>query len=369
MNSIKKIVASVLVATTLFSFTSCGADKSWTYKLEDYVVTSGMYVGMSLAAYDEATALEGYDVYKTAFDQELEGKDGLQWVKDEAEKLAKRYLAIEQKFDEMGFTIDSDTKSYLNSSSESYYNYYDQVYQYADKGFGLESFSTMQLNQYKSSTIFNSIYGQGGTEEVAEDVLKEAFYEANAKVCYIPVRTSVTDEEGNSTKLEQADIEAEAEALKKRFENGEDFQKILNDYYKDEETIPEASRYTVIIDKNDSTNNPENILEFVKNGKAGDVAFINDATMPLVMKIYDIKADKTDFENNRMSVLSKLKTEEFEAKVDEWANALTVEANESSLKKHSPKNIKIEPLEAPDEPESEEASSEVTEETTESTAE
>ncbi len=109
MNLFKKITAGLLAAATLVSFSGCSSsDTSWTYKLGDYTVTSGMYVGLSLTAYQEAQALEGFDASKPPFDQQLEGEDGLKWVTDEAESLARNYLAIEQKFDEMGLTVDEE---------------------------------------------------------------------------------------------------------------------------------------------------------------------------------------------------------------------------------------------------------------------
>ena len=52
MNLFKKVTAGLLAAATLVSFAGCsGSDTTWTYKLGDYTVTSGMYVGLSLTAY------------------------------------------------------------------------------------------------------------------------------------------------------------------------------------------------------------------------------------------------------------------------------------------------------------------------------
>ncbi|MBC8559735.1 hypothetical protein [Fumia xinanensis] len=343
MNLFKKITAGLLAAATLVSFAGCsGSDTTWTYKLGDYTVTSGMYVGLSLTAYQEAQALEGFDASKTPFDQELEGEDGLKWVTDEAESLAKRYLAVEQKFDEMGLTVDEESQKAMDANAEAYYEYLDKIYGYADKGFGLESYKKLQLNQYKSNSIFNMTYGEGGSEEVKDDELKDIFYSDYAKVFYIPVNITETDEKGEQKNRDQADIDADIEMLTKRLENGDDFQAILDDYFSGEETKPTASQFMAIVQKGD-LQTPQSILDFAFDSKIGEVGKSIDSTGSFVLKKMDITESEEDFTNNRSNLLSTLKSEEFNAKIDEWSNAIEPEKNEKALSKHSPKNIKIKP--------------------------
>ena len=370
MNLFKKVTAGLLAAATLVSFAGCsGSDTTWTYKLGDYTVTSGMYVGLSLTAYQEAQALEGFDASKTPFDQELEGEDGLKWVTDEAESLARNYLAVEQKFDEMGLTVDEESQKTMDTNAEAYYNYLDQVYGYADKGFGLESYKKLQLNQYKSSSIFNKIYGEGGSEEVKDDELKDIFYSDYAKVFYIPVTTTVTAEDGTKSNRDQADIDADIETLTNRLEAGDDFQAILNDYFADEETVPNASQYYAIVKKGDSQT-PQDILNFAFDSEIGDVGKSVDSTASFVLKKLDITESEEDFTNYRVNLLSNLKAEEFNAKVDEWGQAIELEKNERALSKHSPKNIKIKPTgTSSSSDESSEQSSENSEESSESASE
>lgn len=370
MNLFKKVTAGLLAAATLVSFAGCsGSDTTWTYKLGDYTVTSGMYVGLSLTAYQEAQALEGFDASKTPFDQELEGEDGLKWVTDEAESLARNYLAVEQKFDEMGLTVDEESQKTMDTNAEAYYNYLDQIYGYADKGFGLESYKKLQLNQYKSSSIFNKIYGEGGSEEVKDDELKDIFYSDYAKVFYIPVTTTVTAEDGTKSNRDQADIDADIETLTNRLEAGDDFQAILNDYFADEETVPNASQYYAIVQKGDSQT-PQDILDFAFDSEIGDVGKSVDSTASFVLKKLDITESEEDFANYRVNLLSNLKAEEFNAKVDEWGQAIELEKNERALSKHSPKNIKIKPTgTSSSSDESSEQSSENSEESSESASE
>ncbi len=343
MNLLKKITAGLLAATTLLSFAGCNSSAtSWTYKLGDYTVTSGMYVGLSLTAYQEAQALEGFDASKTPYEQELEGKDGLQWVIDETESLARKYLAIEQKFDEMGLTVDEATQESLDTSSEAYYEYLNQYYGYEDKGFGVESYKKLQLNQYKSESIFNKTYGEGGTEEVSDEELRDFFYSDYAKVFYIPVKTTEETADGGQTSRSQEDIDADIEMLTERLQNGDDAQAIFDDYFANEETVPDVSQYYAIVKKGDSQT-PQDILDFAFDSEIGEVGTSIDSTATFVLQKLDITESEEDFSDYRSTVLSDLKSDEFNAKIDEWAAAIEPEVNEKALSKHSPKNIKIEP--------------------------
>ncbi len=339
----KKIIAGILAATTLLGLASCGADTTWAFKSGEDTVTSGMYVGMSLTAYDAAQAVEGFDPTKTPYDQTIEEKDGLQWVIDEAEATARRYFAIEKKFSEMELSVTAETKNYLDMMSESYYNQADAQMDYTNKGFGLESYKKLQLNQYKSSVIFNEIYGEGGSEEVAVSELKESFYNSFGKVFYIPVDTVIYDEEGKTTERSEEEIAADLETLKGKLEATTDYQAVLDEYY-DGESIYTVDQLMAVVDKEDTMSTPEVILNAVNDAEIGAVTVINESGMAMVVKNLDIKADETDFDNNRSSVLSKIKMDEYNEKIAAWADEIEIEKNEKSLSKHSPKNIKIKPL-------------------------
>lgn len=353
----KKIIAGVLAATTMLSLASCGADTTWAFKSGDDTISSGMYVGMSLTAYDAASAVEGFDPTKTPYDQTIEEKDGLQWVIDEAEATAKRYFAVENKFDELELSVTAETKSYLDSMSESYYNQANAQMDYYNKGFGLESYKALQLNQYKSSVIFNEIYGEGGSEEAPVDELKAYFYENFGKVFYIPVDTYTYDEQGNATERPAEEVEAELESYKAKLEASSDFEAVLNEIY------GENSMYTVdqlmaVVDFEDTTSTPPVIIDAAK-AEVGSVTVVSESGMAMVVKT--VATDETDFENTRATVLSKLKMDEYNAKIAEWAEGIEIEKNEKSLSKHSPKNIKEKPLMTSAPEVSADASEEVTE--------
>ena len=179
----------------------------------------------------------------------------------------------------------------------------------------------------------------------------------------------MTAEDGTKSNRDQADIDADIETLTNRLEAGDDFQAILNDYFADEETVPNASQYYAIVQKGDSQT-PQDILDFAFDSEIGDVGKSVDSTASFVLKKLDITESEENFANYRVNLLSNLKAEEFNAKVDEWGQAIELEKNERALSKHSPKNIKIKPTgTSSSSDESSEQSSENSEESSESASE
>ena len=121
MNWMKRIAAGTVAVLLAGMITACGEDTTWTYRSGDDTVTSGMYVGLSIDALNAAYSLEGYDTTKSPFDQDLENKDGVQWLKDTADTYAREYLAIEAKFDEMGLSFTEEEEASLEANVEFYW--------------------------------------------------------------------------------------------------------------------------------------------------------------------------------------------------------------------------------------------------------
>ena len=121
MMQMKKIAAGAVALLLAGTMTACGEDTSWAYRSGDDVVTSGMYVGLSIDALNAAYSLEGYDASKSPFDQDLENMDSVQWLKQKAGALSREYLAVEAKFDEMGLSFTDEEQESLDTKVDFYW--------------------------------------------------------------------------------------------------------------------------------------------------------------------------------------------------------------------------------------------------------
>ena len=120
-------------------------------------------------AYTEALDLVE-DKAGEAWDQEIEGKTGYEWVHDKALQAVKNYAAVEEKFEELGYTLAEEQEAYAENQATQRYNYYSGLYE--ANGISSDSVVAIYMNQMKSSVIFQNTYAPGGTQGLSVDELK-----------------------------------------------------------------------------------------------------------------------------------------------------------------------------------------------------
>ena len=224
-----KMTAAVTALMVSLSLASCNQDTTWTYRTEDgaYEVTSGMYVGMSISAYNSGYSQTDVDTSQPLYDQQIGSVDALTWVQQEVDNLAKKYLAVETKFEEYGLSFTEEEQSYIDSYIEYYWNYLGSSYE--EEGCGQESYTKLMTNSFKESQLFYHIYGEGGEREVTEEELRDLFNQQYAHVNIFDVDCS--DDEGNPLEGHELEIVEERVAnLIERLDNGEDFETVKADY-------------------------------------------------------------------------------------------------------------------------------------------
>ena len=224
---LRKLAAGILCAALTFSLASC-KDTTWSYKVEDTTITSGMYITFQMNAYMDAQGL-AEDSSKSVLEQKIEGKNAADWINSKVLESAKSYVAVEKKFDELGLTLSDSDKNKINTQLENMWSYYQNVYE--PNGAGKQSFKKILQNSYKSNLIFKKYYDEKGLEEVSKaDLLKE-FTENYALVKYIQM--PMKDAKGNKLKTEgKAKLKKKAEAYVARLNKGEKIDDLIKEYEK-----------------------------------------------------------------------------------------------------------------------------------------
>ena len=240
LKRLMKITAAVTALGVSLSLASCNQDTTWTYRTEDgkYEVTSGMYVGMSISAYNEGYSQSDVDTSQSLYDQQIGSVNGLTWVQQEVDNLAKKYLAVESKFDEYGLSFTEDEQSYIDSYIQYYWSYIGESYE--DEGCGEESYTKLATNSFKESQLFYHIYGEGGEREVTEDELRTLFNEQYAHVNVFNVDAS--DDEGEPLEGHAMELkEEEVAGLIEQLDAGIDLETVKADYQASQEEADSSS--------------------------------------------------------------------------------------------------------------------------------
>ena len=374
-----KMTAAVTALMVSLSLASCDQDTTWTYRTEDwaYEVTSGMYVGMSISAYNSGYSQTDVDTSQPLYDQQIGSVDALTWVQQEVDNLAKKYLAVETKFEEYGLSFTEEEQSYIDSYIEYYWNYLGSSYE--DEGCGQESYTNLMTNSFKESQLFYHIYGEGGEKEIAADEVKDTMYKNFIIADMLQASFSgLEDDEITETKEQFDKYAEELKAGTKTFEE------VYNDYNdideeedtdtssgssssssstessstessssdatssedtssdsEEEEELEPLDSYASILGAEDTVYESEH-FDTVNKMATNEIQIIeldDDAGIILVVK-KDIKADPYYLENLDSTTRHLIADEEFESDIEKYAGELELTVNDYAVNQFKVKKIK-----------------------------
>lgn len=362
------LLLAVIIAVVAVGCTPVSLKAEWSYKTDTNELPIGVYIYSLNLAYSQAESyaseLDEYDATSDAWlDLEITDDDGekavaREWIKNEAEKMCLAYLVVDEQIEKLGIDVSGATMDSANSQAKEYWD----MGQYASYGYFMpmsedlepygisyDSFAycTTQFS-VKYQAVFNKVYGEGGSKEVADSEYETYFTENYSDYSYFLVNLyeASTDEAGTQINVAVSDAEekkltSELDGYAERVNKGESYDDVIADYMKanDLDTDPATSN----VENLENSSLGEDVLEAIKsldNNKATTLKVGDDDTAVYYF-VYkrDIKDDVQSYvydETQRSSILSSMKAEEFSDYVDELAKELDYEKNESAINKYKP---------------------------------
>ena len=381
MANFKKMSAVALCSAMALSLGACGnniagPDTTYAAVIDGYKVPAGVFIAMQMNSYydaayyteptdeseettasteaSETAASETEVTTTTAFtDKVIEDKPVRDWINDEATKSMQEFVAVENKFDELGLSFEDNEKEKTKVYLDSIWEYYGSNYENA--GISENSQLLIMLNSTKKNKIFDYYYAEGGQDEISEADIRAYLDENNKRINYI--KMELKDGEGNLLKSEGKDeIKKMAEDYIKRIKGGEDFAAVSKEYsdYYDKLTADAAestddgaddesadteeteSSYTdneTVISK-DGTSPSEAVVTKAFESKVGDVFLVEEDEVYYVVTVLDLYADENYYSDNESVVRHELKDDEFDKTVDSWTETQNIELNEAAYKRY-----------------------------------
>jgi hypothetical protein len=359
MTNFKKMCAASLAALLLV--TGCvGGDKSWVYRSGDVQPAAGVYIQYLIGGVTNAiTALSeaGVDVsamtQKEVLEQTIEDQPAPQWIIADAEKELRENIAVEQQFAAEGVALPEGASESVESSVAQEWVGLGAVYE--ENGIAQSSMTQVMLNSVKRSALFTHYYGEGGKTPVADEELEAVLVKDYAKVGLLPIPKATADETGTDGAVtatideQNAALKTEAEGYVQRLNDGEVFEDVVFEYEKSaagdgaaDVVKPEPGSQSIIVSADMS--GMYYSAELVDGAMAipeGTTELVEDDSFYYVLQRTDILADPADFDSLRTTLLSNLKSEEFDAMVETWASELQVEVNQAALNQYTPERLKL----------------------------
>lgn len=344
---VKKLAAGVTACLCLVSaLTGCySEDKAWSAKRGDDTAAIGVYIYYLSSAYSEALG-KVEDASKPVFDQEIDGKDGTQWVKDRAKESIQLMYYVDQRFEDLGLSLSDDDQSQISSLTSNVWSYSSsQMNQYGIAKTSLEKAYSEFIVKYQK--VFQAMYGKGGEKEVSDDDIRTFYEDTYTDFEYFTCSYTKTDEDGNSEDMtddEKAEAKTKFEAYATKVQDGDlTMEKAAEEYQKsiDSDTSTYQSQ-TVDLETNGSYY-PDEFVEKLKSMKEGEVAYVD---LPDSNKFYVIQKNsiskKCDEvladDSQRLNVIATMKNEEYSNDMEEAAKKLDdITFNDSAINSYDPK--------------------------------
>lgn len=399
---LKKIAAAALAVVLAASL--CGCDRGYLMKVDGEDIRNGVYLQLLDSAYSMAEKVyekvnaETSDASATdsgesgsesvpITEREIEGKTGSQWIKDEALKAVRRFVAIQRKCDELGITFTDDEINKINADVNKMWEEENQYVQYLygfstmgeyyeSRGIAQESVNEIHRVNELQNKLFLHFYQKGGEFEVKDSEIDSYLKETYCAIKYQSF--SYTDASGKTLEsdADKKAVKDKAQGYADRINNGESPVDVFYEYTlsRVEESVKASAETDYKEDNADKltkdewikkqiesanvtkADSPEDLDRFITkestlfdedtldrifkasaDGKA--VVYETESSVYIIIK--DDVTKKTKWkEDNNEAFLTAIKSDEFTEMIDIFGQNYKVEADDYLVnKKYSPEKL------------------------------
>lgn len=370
-----RILCAVLAAVMLLgSLAGCSAPRltiggvsGKAADIGDTELSAGEYLAYLYNAYYNIYYSQGlymYAGYYDVWDQTYTYGEGdnaeklklAEYIKRTAQDSAVRQYALEGLMKKYSVSWDADEEKKINENLKD-----TKEDAYLSLGISNDHFISVykKLNLNESS-LFYTLYGEGGQREVPE-ADRKAYFEKNYlsyKIISIPLTGSDSKELDDAGKKEITD---RLGGYLAKYEETKNFEAVVDQYNadekKDDEKKDDTSSTTSSGDEKKGSTDKDNrknadansisdtqLVEAIRSvdvGKAKVVTYKangSTATAALILRL-DINEPASLFTDETKSILYSLKYEEFDKEVDEAVAKITYKFRSSVVRKCDPKDF------------------------------
>ncbi|MCM1578100.1 MAG: hypothetical protein NC078_04795, partial [Ruminococcus sp.] len=240
--NIKRIAAGTAAVVLSASLCGCGENTTWGADIDGMRIPAGVLIYFLQTSYYDAqsklyeqqaaAAEENPDISADTADTDvytadIEGKNGKDWIYDDATKQMQIYAAVENKFGEYGLALSDETLSSAQTYCEQLWDSGGDYY--TKMGISQKSYQSIYLNNEKRGMLFEHLFSEGGEYGVPDSDIKSYLSENYALINYIDME--LKDGEGNLLKSDgKAERMAIAEEYVQRYKDGADFDELNAEY-------------------------------------------------------------------------------------------------------------------------------------------
>lgn len=339
------IIAGICTLALALSMTGCG-DTSWVLKDGSITIPTGVYnyyqIGgaSDLQSMAAANTSSGTSSNKDIWAQSVSGTNAVTWVMNAALDQCKNLATVEKLCADRKLVLTADQKKQCESSAATQYTQYKDILSKND--ISQASLQRILEGQLRIPMLFNSYYGAKGDKAVKDADMSDYYTKNFVHVKQIFVAKIDTSTQAVLSKDDLAKAKTKAQtafdAAKKDPSKFDDFVKKYNE---DPGMTQNPTGY--IFSKISGSNYDTKFTDLAFSLKDGEVGMA-ESDMGYFIEL-KVKIDSTDSKvytaDMKSTVLSEMKSDEFNTLVKNEVSKQKFEQNSTTIDKYSPKNLKL----------------------------
>lgn len=312
-------------------------------KIDGEQIPGGVYLMLQFISFSDA-ATESGESGEGVLSATIDGMKGIDWIRQETERKAREMVYVERTFEAEGLELSDDAKAAIEQTMSTYQSY---ATYYSRNGIGEDSFRrVIEMQQMKNDLIIHT-YSAGGSKAMTDEELTAAYAEQFVHLKYINFPITGPD----SLPIEdQAALDQAAQDMLAALDEGSSWEMVTYDFIPavyellgrsaDVTTVQNSLSNTYLAyDPEVSTTYDPAFLSSLKNREVGYRGIERTDTIYIVYEVLPTFEDQDALDAARDNVILKLKTEEFDAAIEEIYMQYEVSVPLGAMRFFSPKKM------------------------------
>lgn len=343
MKKLKYIVALLCMGVMLLSIMGSCAQNNFALKIGDVVISREQYeiTAKSIKSqfFSETNVEETDEIWDQYIDTTYSSTTQ-EYLDAKVQSYIITYNLYAIHFDELGLQLDKEVVDEIEGAIDALIKQYGDKAKFKEaletQGYSYDQFVEQYYNEAKEKAVIMHYFGPDSEiNPTPRDEIEKYYNEYYSKVKHIffSTRDSETNDYNNEKK---AEIGKKAQGVYDRIMNGEDFEKLLDEYNEDTGMVTNPDGYVF---SSDDTSYVPLFVDTAFEMKPGDVRLIQTYMGYHIIKKYSFTDDDTFSPENEKLLIENMKSTEASDLLDELKERIGVTYNNTVLEELSVKNL------------------------------
>lgn len=343
MKKIRYILAPLCIGVILLGILGSCAKNNFALKIGDVEISRKQYeiTAKSIKSqfFTETNVEETDDIWDQYIDTTYSSTTQ-EYLDAKVQSYIITYNLYAIHFDELGLELDKTVVDEIESAIDALIKQYGDKEAFKDaleqQGYSYDQFVEQYYNEEKEKAVIMHYFGPDSTiEPTPRDEIEKYYNEYYSKVKHIFFSTR-DDETNDYSNEKKAEIGEKAQRVYERVMNGEDFDKLLDEFNEDTGMVTNPDGYVF---SSDDTSYVPLFVETAFDMQPGDVRIIQTYMGYHIIKKYSFTDDDTFAPENEKALIENMKSTEASDLLDELKERIGVTYNNTVLEELSVKNL------------------------------